>query len=242
MIKIPVLRHPDEDFPPIEQALTEPNGLLAAGGDLSVKRLLKAYSSGIFPWFDDEQPILWWSPDPRAVLFPRELHISRSLHKTLRTQRFRVTFDQSFETVIRSCALPRSGSSGTWITDSIIRAYVALHHQGHAHSVECWNESGDLVGGLYGVALGKLFFGESMFSRATDASKVAFVHLVNQLDDWGFPLIDCQVMNPHLASLGARYLPRSEFKHWLKQQLPSPDEWKAQPGNRWQLEWHYQAG
>lgn len=239
MIRIPVLNHPDQDFPPIEQALKEPNGLLAAGGDLSIPRLLRAYTLGIFPWFDDDQPILWWSPDPRAVLFPHNLHISRSLHKTLRSQRFTITFDQQFEAVIRACSAPRRGSQGTWITEDIVMAYCALHRRGFAHSVECWNSQGELVGGLYGVALGRLFFGESMFSRTTDASKVAFVHLVRQVEQWDFPLIDCQVMNPHLASLGATLMPRPEFKRWLTDFVPTMETLLSQPAKHWQLAWHY---
>lgn len=238
MVRIPVLDYHTQDFPPVENALQEPNGLLAAGGDLTPARLLRAYSLGIFPWFDDHQPILWWSPDPRAVLFPRNLHISRSLHKTLRAQRFRVTLDQAFEDVIAACAEPRRKSEGTWITDDIIEAYCTLHRLGFAHSCECWNDCDELVGGLYGVALGKLFFGESMFSRETDASKVAFVHLVRQLEAWDFPLLDCQVMNPHLASLGASYIPRSEFKRWLAEYAPSTQALPQSP-RKWQLEWHY---
>lgn len=241
MIRIPVLDHQGQDFPPIEQALKDPNGLLAAGGDLSIERLLKAYTLGIFPWFDDEQPILWWSPDPRALLFPQDLHISRSLHKTLRSQHYHVTFDQAFEAVVRACSEPRRGSEGTWITDDIVDAYCALHRRGFAHSAECWNERNELVGGLYGIALGRLFFGESMFSRATDASKVTFVHLVRQLQAWDYPLIDCQVMNPHLASLGAILMPRSEFKRWLNEFVPPLQTLQNQSSTRWQLEWHYSA-
>jgi len=238
MIKIPVLDHRGQDFPPIERALAEPNGLLAAGGDLSIERLLKAYSRGIFPWFDDDQPILWWSPDPRAVLFPQDLHISRSLHKTLRSGRFRVTLDQNFDAVIRACSAPRKGAQGTWITEDIIDAYNALHARGFAHSVECWHQD-ELVGGLYGVALGKLYFGESMFSRMTDASKVAFVHLVRQLEQWGFPLIDCQIMNPHLASLGATLMPRATFKGWLNDFVPAIETLRQQQPVRWYQQWQY---
>lgn len=238
MIKIPVLDYHGQDFPPIEQALKEPNGLLAAGGDLSVNRLLKAYSRGIFPWFDDDQPILWWSPDPRAVMFPQDLHISRSLHKTLRSNCFRVSFDEDFDAVIRACSAPRRGSQGTWITEDIIDAYNAFHARGFAHSVECWHGD-ELVGGLYGVALGRLFFGESMFSRMTDASKVAFVHLVKQLEAWDFPLIDCQIMNPHLASLGATLMPRATFKHWLNDFVPPLEELLHQHQPHWQLHWRY---
>ena len=238
MIKIPVLDYHNQDFPPIEQALTDPNGLLAAGGDLSIERLLKAYSLGIFPWFDDDQPILWWSPDPRAVLFPEQLHISRSLHKTLRSGRFSVSMDQAFDQVVIACAEPRRDSTGTWITPEIVAAYSAMHRAGYGHSVECWEDS-ELVGGLYGIALGKLFFGESMFSRATDASKVAFVHLVKQLEGQGCPLIDCQVMNPHLARLGATLIPRADFKQWLTRFVPPMSQLHNQVPNRWQLEWHY---
>lgn len=241
MIKIPFLDYQGQDFPPIEQALKEPNGLLAAGGDLSIPRLLKAYTLGIFPWFDDDQPILWWSPDPRAVLFPQDLHISRSLHKTLRSRRFSVTFDQAFEDVIVACSAPRKGSEGTWITQDIVDAYCALHARGFAHSVECWNQQNELMGGLYGIALGRLFFGESMFSRATDASKVAFVHLTRQLECWGFPLLDCQVMNPHLASLGATLLPRQQFKQWLIDFVPPLEQLLLQQPAPWQLQWQYSA-
>lgn len=240
MIKIPVLDYHCQDFPPIEQALKDPNGLLAAGGDLSVERLLQAYSQGIFPWFDEDQPILWWSPDPRAVLFPEQLHISRSLHKTLRSGQFQVTMDQAFEAVVRACSAPRKGSEGTWITSDIIAAYTVMHQRGYAHSVECWQD-GELAGGLYGIALGKLFFGESMFSRATDASKVAFVHLVRQLQSQGCPLVDCQVMNPHLARLGATMIPRSDFRRWLNRFVPPLAEIRAQTPVHWQLEWHYSA-
>ncbi|HVK99941.1 MAG TPA: leucyl/phenylalanyl-tRNA--protein transferase [Dongiaceae bacterium] len=238
MLKIPVLDYHIRDFPPIEQALAEPNGLLAAGGDLSPERLLQAYTLGIFPWFDDEQPILWWSPDPRAVLFPDQLHVSRSLHKTLRSGRFRVSADTAFDAVVTACAEPRRNSSGTWITDRIRDAYGALHRLGHAHSVECWHED-KLVGGIYGIALGSLFFGESMFSRMTDASKVAFVHLVGHLQQSHCPLIDCQIMNPHLATLGATLIPRTHFKTYLQRFVPPLQEIQKAPAGPWQLAWHY---
>lgn len=240
MIRIPVLGITHRDFPPIEQALTDPNGLLAAGGDLSIERLLQAYSLGIFPWFDDDQPILWWSPDPRAVLFPEQLHISRSLHKTLRSGRFRVTADTAFDAVVSACAEPRKDSRGTWITDDIRAAYSAMHRHGFAHSVECWHDN-KLVGGIYGIALGKLFFGESMFSRMTDASKTAFVHLVEHLKLQGCPLIDCQVMNPHLERLGATLIPRNEFKTFLQDHVPTLPELRLQPAHQWELRWHYPA-
>ncbi|HSH69304.1 MAG TPA: leucyl/phenylalanyl-tRNA--protein transferase [Deferrisomatales bacterium] len=219
-------------FPPVELALTDPDGLLAIGGDLSPSRLLEAYRHGIFPWFSEGQPILWWSPDPRAVLFPDRLHISRSLGKTLRRGRFRVTADRAFREVVAGCAAPRSGHDGTWITGEMADAYARLHDLGTAHSVEVW-ESGDLVGGIYGVALGRVFFGESMFSRATDASKVAIVHLARQLQRWEFPLLDCQVHNPHLETLGAERIPRKQFlaaldAHCTRPPVPAP--WHLEPG------------
>ncbi|MFA6120139.1 MAG: leucyl/phenylalanyl-tRNA--protein transferase [Sideroxydans sp.] len=206
---IPLLQG-DEGFPPVARALTQPNGLLAAGGDLSPTRLLKAYRNGIFPWFSPGDPILWWSPDPRMVLFPAELKLSTSLKKTLRKGGFDVKVDHAFEQVVRACAAPRQGENGTWIVDEMIAAYCELHRIGHAHSVEVWME-GELVGGLYGVALGKMFYGESMFSRRTDGSKIAFAHMAKQLERRGFGMIDCQMYTPHLASLGAREIPRAEF-------------------------------
>ncbi len=208
-------------FPPLAKAMREPNGLLAAGGDLSAERLVQAYRHGCFPWFSEGQPILWWSPDPRTVIFPDELHISRSLGKLLRQQRYTVTFDQDFEAVIQACAEPRAYADGTWITEGIQRAYLALHERGHAHSVEVWDD-GNLVGGLYGLAMGRLFFGESMFSRADNASKFGFATLVGQLKAWGFVLIDCQMPNDHLHSLGARAIPRSDFAGYLRDYLDQP--------------------
>jgi leucyl/phenylalanyl-tRNA--protein transferase len=200
----------DDPFPPPERALKEPNGLLAAGGDLSLERLLDAYRCGIFPWFSGREPILWWSPDPRMVLYCGELKVSRSLAKSVRNKGYRVTLDTEFEAVMKNCAAPRRGESGTWLGAGMQKAYLALHRAGYAHSVETW--SGDaLVGGLYGVALGRMFYGESMFSSATDASKVALVRLVAVLRARGFPLIDCQVRTPLLASLGAREIPRRAF-------------------------------
>jgi leucyl/phenylalanyl-tRNA--protein transferase len=208
--------HDPTDFPDASLALTEPDGLLAIGGDLTVKRLLTAYSKGIFPWYNEDQPILWWSPDPRAVLFPEHLKISRSLRKTLHKHIFRVSFDMAFDRVIQACAAPRPKQSGTWISDEMQQAYQQLHQQGYAHSVECWQDA-ELVGGLYGVAIGKIFFGESMFSRVTDASKIAFVYLVKHLQAKGFSLIDCQVSSAHLESLGAIDIPRTEFTRYLAQ-------------------------
>ena len=209
-------------FPPLSKAMREPNGLLAAGGDLSPERLIQAYRHGCFPWFEEGQPILWWSPDPRTVLLPAEVHVSRSLRKVLRQDRFRVTFDRDFAAVIAECAGPRNYTDGTWITDDMQRAYLALHEQGHAHSVEVWD--GDaLVGGLYGLAMGRLFFGESMFSRADNASKVGFVTLVEHLQQAGFVLIDCQMPTDHLHSLGARSIPREVFAGYLSQYLDQPN-------------------
>jgi leucyl/phenylalanyl-tRNA--protein transferase len=215
---------PELWFPNVELAMQEPDGLLAIGGDLSGDRLLLAYRSGIFPWYGPGQPILWWSPDPRLVLFPERLKVSRSLAKTIRKAAFRVTFDAAFDAVINACAEPRPGQAGTWITPEMRSAYCDLHAEGYAHSVECWQE-GKLVGGLYGIAIGRIFFGESMFARCTDASKVAFVGLVRQLQRWDFPLIDCQVYTAHLASLGAEMMPRRAFirtlEHACRQLAPA---------------------
>lgn len=193
-------------FPPVVRALNEPNGLLAAGGSLTPERLLEAYRHGIFPWFSPGDPVLWWSPDPRMVLFPAELKISASLEKILLKGTFEVRFDTSFEQVMRACAAPRAGQAGTWINEQMIAAYCELNRQGYAHSVETWLD-GKLVGGLYGVALGRMFYGESMYSAAPNASKVALTHLARQQ----FAMIDCQMHTPHLASLGARLIPRDEF-------------------------------
>jgi leucyl/phenylalanyl-tRNA--protein transferase len=202
-------------FPDVNLALREPDGLLAVGGDLAPDRILAGYRKGIFPWYGDDQPILWWSPDPRTVLFPTHFKVSRSLRRTLRKCRFRVTMDRAFECVIRACAAPRRAGSGTWITNDMAEAYKALHHRGYAHSVECWVDE-RLVGGIYGLAIGKIFFGESMFSRATDASKVAFAFLARQLSNWGFALIDCQVHSAHLVSLGAEQISRRAFIGYLE--------------------------
>ena len=217
-----------EDFPAVEFALREPDGLLAVGGDLTVARLLAAYRRGIFPWYSAGQPILWWSPDPRMVLFPEKLHVSRSLRKTLRRNRFRLTVDHDFEAVIAACAEPRRDEAGTWITEEMRLAYIRLHRAGHAHSVEAW-EGDRLVGGLYGVAIGRVFFGESMFSRVSDASKVAFACFVRHLAASGFELVDCQVHSAHLASLGAETIPRHRFTTLLDRlcEVPSPvTQWR----------------
>ncbi len=203
----------NDPFPPLSSALREPNGLLAAGGDLSPQRLIEAYRRGIFPWFNPGEPILWWSPNPRMVLFPAELKISRSLRKTLKKRAYEIRVDTAFRQVMEACAAPRDGH-GTWITPAMIDAYAELHRQGLAHSVETW-VNGQLAGGLYGISLGRMFYGESMFSRQTDASKIAFVHLVRQLERWHFGMIDCQMKTAHLASLGAREIPRAEFSQKL---------------------------
>lgn len=208
-------------FPPLTKAMREPNGLVAAGGDLSADRLVQAYRHGCFPWFSEGQPILWWSPDPRTVLFPEELHVSRSMSKLLRQQRYQVSFDRDFKAVIQACAGPRRDADGTWITDDMQNAYTELHARGHAHSVEVW-DNGELVGGLYGLAMGQLFFGESMFSRADNASKFGFITLARHLQAWGFVLIDCQMPTPHLESLGARSIPRREFADYLRDHLDQP--------------------
>ncbi len=205
-----------EWFPPLEQALDDPAGLLAAGGDLSPARLLAAYRRGIFPWYSPGQPVLWWSPDPRAVLFPEEFKVSRSLAKTLRNGGFSVTMNQQFAQVIDACAAPRPESLGTWITPEMREAYLELHRRGHAHSLEAW-VGGELVGGLYGVRLGGVFFGESMFSRARDASKVALAHLVAVCRRNSIAVIDCQLASGHLASLGARSIPRAQFQALLEE-------------------------
>lgn len=208
-------------FPPVSQALRDPDGLLAAGGDLTPAWLLAAYRRGIFPWYSDDQPILWWSPDPRMILLPDELHVSRSLAKRLRNGGFTVTFNRAFEAVVDACAAPRAGQPGTWITAEMRDAYVALHGLGFARSVEVWREQ-QLVGGLYGVAMGGAFFGESMFSTVRDASKVALVHLVRAMQAGNGRLIDCQMHTRHLASLGARDIARSDFINYLEESLTTP--------------------
>jgi leucyl/phenylalanyl-tRNA--protein transferase len=209
---IPWLRPDDPPgaFPPVSEALRDPDGLLCAGGDLSTERLLEAYRRGIFPWFSAGQPILWWSPDPRAVLLPGEFRVSRSLPKTLRNRGFETSFDRAFDEVMRRCADRRLRPEGTWISPQMRVAYQRLHAEGFAHSVETWLE-GRLVGGLYGVGLGRVFFGESMFSLERDASKVALKHLVDAACERGVTMIDCQVASPHLTSLGARSIPRPDF-------------------------------
>ncbi len=215
---------PDYRFPDVSLSLTDPDGLLAIGGDLSQARLLSAYQSGVFPWYSAGQPILWWSPDPRFVLFPEHLKVSRSLRKTLRKQLFSLTINKDFDAVIKACShTERPGQDGTWITDKMYRAYVDLHKAGFAHSVEAWQD-GRLVGGLYGVAIGGVFFGESMFSLETDASKVAFACFVRHIHKLGFKLIDCQVYTRHLHSLGAEPISRMQFIQLLKQHCTTKRE------------------
>lgn len=202
---------PDLMFPPVEQALDDPNGLLAIGGDLSPQRLLAAYRHGIFPWFSTGQPILWWSPAPRMVLYPQELNISRSMRKRLKQQDYEVRYNTAFREVMQACAeTVRPDQDGTWITGPMIEAYATLQELGHALSAETWID-GQLAGGLYGVRIGRMFFGESMFHRVSNASKIAFIHLVQELQRQGCGLIDCQMHTSHLASLGAREIPRREF-------------------------------
>jgi leucyl/phenylalanyl-tRNA--protein transferase len=217
-------------FPPVEMALTEPNGLLAAGGDLSPERVLAAYTRGIFPWSAPSEPILWWSPDPRMVLFPADFKLSRSLAKTLRNKAYEVRLDTAFSAVLANCAsVPRHGQSGTWITAEMKRAYLRLHELGYAHSVETWMGD-ELAGGLYGIAIGRVFYGESMFARVTDASKIALAHLCRFVEQRGFAVIDCQMQTEHLASLGARPIPRSDFvaslEAWIQAGYP-PGRWPA---------------
>ncbi len=223
---LPYLLAPDDPsvaFPDVREALAEPDGLLAIGGDLSVARLVNAYRHGIFPWFSAGDPILWWSPDPRTVLHPRRLRVSRSLRKLLRRRRLGVTMDRDFPAVIKACAAPRADGGGTWLVPEMISAYRALQVHGIAHSVEVWQRD-SLVGGLYGVAIGGIFFGESMFSRTDNASKVALVHLCNFLCEHGFALIDCQVLTGHLVRMGAEQIPRERFVELVAQlrELPTP--------------------
>ena len=224
-------RDDGQPFPPAHRALIEPDGLLAAGGNLSPRRLLRAYRQGIFPWYSAGQPILWWSPNPRLVLLPESVNVSRSLRKTLKNGQFTMTADAAFAAVIAGCAAPRAGQdTGTWITPEMNRAYCRLHRLGHAHSIEAWHQS-ELAGGLYGVAVGQVFFGESMFSLMSDASKAALVLLAAQLRRWEFALIDCQVRTEHLTRMGAVEIARATFLQLL-------DRYCALPGRNgpWRLD------
>lgn len=220
-------------FPPATDALTDPNGLLCAGLELTADRVLDAYGQGIFPWYSEGQPVLWWSPDPRMVLRPQDFRLHRSLRKTLRNTVYEVRVDSSFEAVMHACAELRPDQDGTWISEAIIAAYTQLHKRGLAHSVETWVDE-ELVGGLYGIALGRVFFGESMFMRRTDASKIAFAHLVEQLRRWQFELVDCQQRTDHLASLGAAPIRRAEFLQRLQRLVNSPADVSLQ--GRWQFD------
>ena len=223
---IPWLRG-NAPFPPIAKALQSPNGLLCAGGDLSPGRIVEAYRHGIFPWFSEGDPILWWSPDPRMVLFPEELKVSRSLRKTIDRGIYETRFDTAFRRVIEECSAPRDGQGGTWIVPEMIDAYTRLHELGFAHSVESWRD-GELMGGLYGIQLGRVFFGESMFARSTDASKVALDRLVERLKAADCRVIDCQQATAHLASLGAREIPRKAFAQLVQESIQYPPN-----GERW---------
>lgn len=203
--------NPEAPFPDVEDALTNPEGLLAAGGDLSVTRLLHAYKRGIFPWYEDGQPILWWSPNPRGVIYTKDFKISTSLRKTLRKHTWTITFDGDFKKTVIACAAPRSYARGTWITNEMALAYTELHKQGFAHSIELWDSQERLVGGIYGVLIGRMFYGESMFSFQTNASKVALTYLISHLHSWGFPFMDCQLPSAHLASLGSVAISRKDY-------------------------------
>ena len=214
------------DFPDINRALKEPDGLLAIGGDLRPERLIDAYRRGIFPWNNSGQPVLWWSPDPRWILYPQKIRISRSLKKILNKGMFKITFNRDFSNVINMCAAPRHDCNDTWITEEILDNFIKLHQMGYAHSVECWYQ-GELVGGLYGIAMGKVFFGESMFSKVSNASKIALVYLAETLSTFDFEIIDCQVYTKHLESLGAIPIPRNTFAEILHKY--------CQPGIKLQL-------
>lgn len=211
----------DEAFPPPEMAWEEPNGLIAIGGDLSPTRLINAYKSGIFPWYNEGEPIYWWNPDPRSVLFPETIRITRSLRKSIRNKSYKIVFDRNFKAVIEACAAPRTYSSGTWISEEMQQAYCRLHELGVAHSVEVYNAADHLVGGLYGVSSGGVFSGESMFSTERDTSKIAFVALAWYAQQQGMSVIDCQIENPHLLSLGAVNIPRKDYLKILKS-TPTP--------------------
>lgn len=216
--------HPDPEspFPPVEQAMIEPDGLLAVGGDLHPHRIINAYRHGIFPWYSEGEPILWWSPDPRCVFFPEQVHISRSLRRAINKQAIEIRFDTAFEQVIDACAEPRPDQNGTWITAEMRTAYIQLHRLGYGHCIECWQED-RLVGGLYGLAIGKVFFGESMFSRVTNASKIALVKLCEKLVELDFRLMDAQVQSEHLMTMGAQCIAREDFVKLLEQYCQPPD-------------------
>jgi leucyl/phenylalanyl-tRNA--protein transferase len=224
---LPWLR-PKDPFPAVDKALAEPNGLLCAGLELSPARILEAYRQGIFPWFNHGEPVLWWSPDPRMVLVPAEFRLSRSFARRMKRGDYEIRADTAFRQVMEACAERRKGQGGTWIGPAMLDAYTRLHAMGHAHSVETWIE-GELAGGLYGLAIGRMFYGESMFARKTDASKLALAHLCRQLDAWGVELIDCQMETTHLASLGAKPVSRTRFIRQVKRLIelpPIPTPWR----------------
>lgn len=223
-------RNPRQPFPDTRQAMRDPNGLLAIGGDLSATRLLGAYAQGIFPWYNPDEPILWWCPDPRAVLLPGAFHVSRSLARRLRKADYAVTLNRAFPAVLEACSAPRARGRGTWLGAEMKQAYQDLHERGHAQSIEVW-QHGELAGGLYGVSLGRAFYGESMFSHADDGSKVALYWLCRQLREWDFELMDCQISSPHLATLGATELPRDEFLARLRGAVAQPG-----PTGRWRFD------
>ena len=233
MIDIPWLQPDDYSFPNTDTALPEPNGLLAIGGDLNPDRLINAYRKGIFPWYEDPQPILWWSPSPRAVLFPAQFYLSRSLRKRLKKHDYRISCDTAFTDVMQACAsTERNGQSGTWITPLMLEAYTKLHTLGLAHSIEVWIDD-QLAGGLYGIAIGRIFFGESMFSHCTNGSKIALAYLSCQLQDWGFAMIDCQVSTSHLFSLGAQEISRAQFSQILAENIDQKGP------QQWPRHWHH---
>ena len=223
-------RNPRQPFPSASQAMRDPNGLLAIGGDLSATRLLSAYAQGIFPWYNPDEPILWWCPDPRAVLFPAEFHVSRSLARRLRRHDYANTLNRAFPAVLEACSGPRARGRGTWLGPEMKQAYQDLHERGHAQSVEVW-QGRELAGGLYGVSLGRAFYGESMFSRVDDGSKIALYYLCRQLRAWDFELMDCQISSPHLATLGAVEIPREQFLGRLRAAVAQPA-----PTGRWRFE------
>lgn len=225
---LPWLAIDNLEFPDISEALEDPNGLLAAGGDLSPARLENAYRHGIFPWYEDDQPILWWSPNPRLILKPEKIHISRSMKRLLKKQAFKITSDTAFTDVVHKCSLPRRDQAGTWITNAMKDAYAKLHKLDIAHSIEVWDKDNELVGGIYGIAIGRAFFGESMFSSVPNTSKIALITLANLLNKWDFGFIDCQMETSHLVSMGAELVSREEFKqllvHYTEQRF-EPREW-----------------
>lgn len=214
-------RNPQQPFPPAHLAMRDPNGLLAIGGDLSPTRLVRAYRQGIFPWYNPDEPVLWWCPDPRTVLDPSDFHVSHSFRKSIQRRNYALSFDRAFNTVLEACGGERVRGHGTWLGDDMRHAYVELFGRGHAHSVEIWRD-GRLIGGLYGVTFGRVFFGESMFSRASDASKLALYWLCQQLQRWNFAMIDCQVSSPHLLSLGAREIARESFLKQIAAAIEMP--------------------